>query len=299
MASGKKTVAKVARRAKKVKAKTKGKRQYEKTAKGSKVLAKSPKAGELVRKAERRMDRSFGKDLIGQKPALGKSVMAVSVGRYDYGAGDYGVRLTLAAGQNSYASAGLLAGDLVKVSKQGSALEGKYLKVAAVTDATHLRLEDVPALAYAGAAEKTTVTTVADVAGSLNSKYFLISKAADAVKYYVWYDNGTGVNPAVAGRTGIKVTYTNGATAATLATLTKSALDAVSGAWTTTINGSGAQLIITNQAVGVATDAVDGTAPTGFAIAVVTQGAAANPTPSAETSVYVRLEASTVKPSYV
>lgn len=299
MASGKKSINKVARRAKSVKSKIRGNNEYNKVHKKERnPLSKSPRALELVRKFERRMDRSLGTDVVAQKPTLGRTVVAASLGRYDYGTGDYGVRLTLAsAAQNGYSSAAVQVGDLVKVTKQGSALEGQYLKVVALTDSTHLRLEDVPALAYAGAKESTSVTAVADVAGSLKSKYFLLSSANDTVKYYVWYDNGSGVDPAVSGRTGIHVTYTNGASASTIASLTKTALDAVSGKWTTV--ASGAQLTITDQAVGPATDAADGTAATGFTIAVLTQGAAANPTPTADSTVAVRLEVSSVKASYV
>lgn len=50
------------------------------------------------------------------------------------------------------------------------------------------------------------VTAVSDVAGSLNSKYFLINSGQNEKLYYVWYNvGGTGVDPLVPNRVGIEV----------------------------------------------------------------------------------------------
>jgi len=58
-----------------------------------------------------------------------------------------------------------------------------------------------------GIQEVTDVTTVADIAGSLNSTYFLISSRT--VDYYVWFDvAAAGVDPTIGGRTGLKVSLT-------------------------------------------------------------------------------------------
>lgn len=105
-----------------------------------------------------------------------------------------------------------------------------------------------------------TITAVADVAGSLNNTYFLASSIT--ADYYFWFDNGSGVDPAVAGRTAIHVTYTDNDTAATIGGLIRTA--AASKGWTVT--GAGAQVILTNTATGPSTIASDGTVPTGFTI---------------------------------
>ena len=47
---------------------------------------------------------------------------------------------------------------------------------------------------------------VADVAGSLNNKYFLLDTAQGEKLYYVWYNvGGTGTDPMIAGREGIAI----------------------------------------------------------------------------------------------
>jgi hypothetical protein len=112
-----------------------------------------------------------------------------------------------------------------------------------------------------------TVTAVADVAGSLNSKYFLLNSSTTG--YYVWLNiNSAGVDPAVAGRTGIEVTAATGATAAQIATAMETAIDAVAGVFTST--PVGAVLTITNSVAGGAALASD--VNTGFTFAASTFG---------------------------
>lgn len=63
------------------------------------------------------------------------------------------------------------------------------------------------------------ITYGADSSGSLNSTYFKFQDQSGAHKYYLWFSiNSLGVDPAPAGRIGIKVSGATGATAATLAT---------------------------------------------------------------------------------
>lgn len=113
------------------------------------------------------------------------------------------------------------------------------------------------------------VTTVADVAGSLNSKFFLLSSGDNAINYYVWYNiNGAGVDPLVPSKTGIMVAAATGATAATIATATAAAVGAPSFSSTALSN----VVTVTNLQTGPATTPADGTAPTGFAFSVVTPG---------------------------
>ncbi len=78
------------------------------------------------------------------------------------------------------------------------------------------------------AAEDTDIDTVSDVGGSLNGTCWLLDQPSGG--YYVWYYDGiTPSDPAPAGRTGIQVTYTQGDSADTIASLTAVAIDAVTG----------------------------------------------------------------------
>ncbi len=112
-----------------------------------------------------------------------------------------------------------------------------------------------------------TITTVADVAGSLNSKYFLLNSANAGVAYYVWLnvDSG-GVDPMVAGRTGVPVAISASDTANTIATAVASAIDGLA---TFVAPAPGANVItVTNSASGPFTPASDFN--TGFTFAVTT-----------------------------
>lgn len=114
--------------------------------------------------------------------------------------------------------------------------------------------------------ETTDVTTVADVAGNLGGKHFLLD--TPSVAYYVWIDvDNTSVDPAPASRVGIEVDITSGATADAVASAIQSAVDAVVGL---DASVSTNVVTITNAAVGDVTDTLD--VDTGFTIAVTQQG---------------------------
>ena len=140
----------------------------------------------------------------------------------------------------------------------------------------HISYGDAPVSANP-VAEIQTVTTVADVAGSLNSTFFLLSDAGNAHNYYVWNNiNSAGVDPAVAGRVGIQVASATGASANTIATNTRAAINAVSGI---SIVASGAtnQVILTNSFPGTVTAAANGTASPGYSYSVGTAGSWGTP----------------------
>lgn len=144
---------------------------------------------------------------------------------------------------------------------------------------TALFAQTVAAIADTGVAEVSRVTTVADVAGSLNNKWFAISSINASTKvqknFYVWLDNGSGVDPAVAGKTGVHVTYSNDDTAATLATAIGVALAALTSDFASS-TPSTAVLNTTNAKPGNVTNVADGTAATGFAFATPTPGVNSN-----------------------
>lgn len=146
--------------------------------------------------------------------------------------------------------------------------------IRVVFNNTFIGSGSVATIADTGAMESTDITTVADVAGSLNSKYFTFSNGNNVINYYVWYNiNSAGVDPAIPGKTGIMVAGATGATANTLATATRSALSAASNV---TITGATNHVIITNNKMGATTNAADGGAPTGFGFSLVTNGVNSN-----------------------
>ena len=63
---------------------------------------------------------------------------------------------------------------------------------------------------------------VADSSGSLAAEYFdlnVIDENYEEKAYYVWFDNGSSVDPMIANKTGLQLTYTDDDTAATIAAL--------------------------------------------------------------------------------
>lgn len=153
-----------------------------------------------------------------------------------------------------------------------------YRWLRAVYTSTGTGVQTAVPIADTGIKQAQTVTAVADVASSLNSKYFLVSsinlvtKAAKA--FYVWLSDGTGVDPAVPGRTGVPVVYTPGDSASTIGGLVRAAMAALTNDWT--ITGATSAIIVTNKAFGPVTPASDGAAPTGFTFGATTSGVASN-----------------------
>lgn len=112
-----------------------------------------------------------------------------------------------------------------------------------------------------------TVALVADSSGSLNSTYFLLSDSSGN-NFYVWFNiNSAGVDPAIAGRTGIAVAGATNASAATLGAAMATAIAAAHGAASFSTSGT-ATVTITQLVAGYATPATDGAAPTGFTFAL-------------------------------
>jgi len=69
-----------------------------------------------------------------------------------------------------------------------------------------------------GVAQVTDITTIGDVSDSLDGKYFYINSANNDTEYYVWFKTSAGVDPAVAGKTGIEVQLTTNDGASIVAT---------------------------------------------------------------------------------
>jgi hypothetical protein len=138
------------------------------------------------------------------------------------------------------------------------------------TSAENIKIEPV----YASWEQQETfkVTTVADVAASLDGKYFTFS--SPTVDYYAWMDVATAVDPAPAGKTGIAVTVTSGATAAQVATAIVTAIDAHAAFHAVVDPCDSTSVIVMAKESGSATSAADGllTNATGFTITTLREG---------------------------
>lgn len=109
----------------------------------------------------------------------------------------------------------------------------------------------------------------ADITGG---DYFLLSNATDAINYYVWFQvNGSGIDPAIGGRTGILVSVASGDSSSVVAASTASAIDAV-GASFDAIQTANSGVRITNVGFGPATNATVGVMAPGFSITVYQNG---------------------------
>jgi len=105
----------------------------------------------------------------------------------------------------------------------------------------------------------------------------------------VWYTNGTAVDPALTGKTGIQVSFTNGEGANALASSTKTAVDAINDLGASVLNNV---VTVTNVVSGSVPDiADDGAKGTGFAFNTTTQGSDSR----GESGIYVDKVLSTCK----
>lgn len=111
--------------------------------------------------------------------------------------------------------------------------------------------------------DKWCIECVADSSGNLEDQYFTFSNALNAINYYAWYEVGGsgGTDPALAGKTAVKVSVSTDATATAVATATAAAIDALAGFVSTS---SGEFVTVTCVDVGECTAMADGAATTGF-----------------------------------
>jgi hypothetical protein len=101
----------------------------EKIEKRDVVLQDSPGAYGLTRKYRRRQDRNFGKDSLDRKIELAWEVAATSIDRFDYGGGDFGLRITLPSSSEILAR-GFKDGDELRILCQTSLLsKERYVAV--------------------------------------------------------------------------------------------------------------------------------------------------------------------------
>jgi hypothetical protein len=122
--------------------------------------------------------------------------------------------------------------------------------------------------------DATTVTPA-----NLLNKYFSIYSAQDETAYYVWFrvDNA-GVDPAISGKTGIRVDLLTGDSVGVIRDKTLNAINAISLDFICTTNGSYG-LNITNTNYGITTNSSDGNIGASYiTISTTTQGDGENAT---------------------
>lgn len=135
--TGLKLINKLARRTKKIKEHVRGEDRYDQVNLSPKVMQESPRALELMRKAERRMARAMGNFAIARKPVIHTEYVATSVTK-----SGSDLVITLKTGEDGYNGIGVQVGDWVEVTQHGSQAYGQYLKVTAVTSATVIHVSD-------------------------------------------------------------------------------------------------------------------------------------------------------------
>lgn len=106
------------------------------------------------------------------------------------------------------------------------------------------------------------LTAIADVGGNLGGKYLELMSDS-----YVWFDTGSDVDPAPAGKTGIEVTISNDDTANAIASLMQAAID-LDALYNATV--SGAVVDVKAVAVGAQTDSVD--VDSGMSVSICRKG---------------------------
>lgn len=140
--------------------------------------------------------------------------------------------------------------------------------MACRTNADNIRIE--PVYLNWDNQQVTSVIPIADVASSLAGDYFLISSTT--VDYFVWMDDGIVSDPVVSGKTAIPVVYSPGASAATLAGLIATAMEAHASFHAKVDECDSTKVIIQNKVAGAALTA-SGAGTSGFAVATERVGA--------------------------
>jgi hypothetical protein len=134
-----KLVKKIKQRQKYLKLKGGGFDRKDKMDQSEERMARSEKAYSALLRPQRRLDRNFGINFVADEPKISKKEKIATIERFDFGVSDFGIRLTLDAGL--IADMHLAVGDVVRFLNGD--LKGMYLKVVAIPDSTHIRLEDV------------------------------------------------------------------------------------------------------------------------------------------------------------
>lgn len=126
--------------------------------------------------------------------------------------------------------------------------------------------------------EKTAITfsSATALANSSSASYFTINSANDATSYYVWYSRGSATDPAVVGKTGIRVALTGAEPASTVAALTIDAVASIHDFQVDATSAIGSTGYIECLNFGMATDTASGNISS-FTFQTIQQGNDENP----------------------
>jgi hypothetical protein len=121
--------------------------------------------------------------------------------------------------------------------------------------------------------QKTCIFTKADVALSLQNKYFVIHEPVTQTKHYFWYNVATaGIDPAVPNATGHAIAIASGATKTAVATATQTVIDALTWAIATVSGNEVEVLMVADGYAYEARDALLAANKTSFNITVAQFG---------------------------
>ena len=123
---------------------------------------------------------------------------------------------------------------------------------------------------FVGDQEETNITTDTYANTTANS-IILLNSASNTRKYYVWFDKGSGTDPVVTGRIGIRVDISDDTTASDISLTLTNAINLISD-FTATDNGGNVDIV--NTLNGNSDDVTFGSTPPGgsWAITITTQG---------------------------
>lgn len=163
-------------------------------------------------------------------------------------------------------------GNILK-DERGTPLKTNFIKIRSDI------IDDANTIRDAGDREQVSITTIADTAGSLDGKYFLLYSSNVDQKtgiktvtgHYIWYDVDSGGNdPTPTGiPSGINVAISSGATANTVATATSQAINTQhSQHFTVTVAGN----VVTSTNVTAGSITNSGDVDTGFTIIIEVDG---------------------------
>jgi len=141
-------------------------------------------------------------------------------------------------------------------------LTKNYINLGAI----HSSIFDVKGLVRISGQRHTEIAIKGDgdIPGGLNNKFFYLysphySNENIETVYYIWYNNGTGSAPLISG-VPIVVNYTPAATASTIATLTASAINAITSSFTSNVHPDvNTKIIVKNKNINPSSDAKDST----------------------------------------
>jgi len=182
--------------------------------------------------------------------------------RYTFSAGDFST---------------VVAGDVISIlSDAGVSADnsGQFSIINSVSASKIIDIYNPDGVATApGTAEETTITTVADTAGSLDGTYFIIYDSAGSVAFWIDVDDSGTAEPVHGADRSVEITtITTGMSADDVATQVRNFMVA-DGQWTASAPVSD-EIVATDINVGTRIDAFDGAGAeaTGFTISTTVQG---------------------------